>query len=135
MALHVRILGWIYIVSGGLSLLFVLGIAAMMFLAGGAAATTPGSPDGPSGASAAAMLGGMGMIVIAVGAVFALPSLVTGWGLLQGARWARIVGILMSIVSLIGFPIGTAIGIYGLVILFNPETVALFDSPQFTSYS
>ena len=57
-----------------------------------------------------------------------LPSLITGYGLLYFKPWARIVGIVLSAVSLINFPIGTAVGIYGLWVLLNKETERLFDT-------
>jgi hypothetical protein len=42
--------------------------------------------------------------------------------------WARIVGIVLSAVSLINIPIGTAVGAYGLWVLLNKETERLFDT-------
>ena len=52
---------------------------------------------------------------------------VAGLGLLQYRSWARILAIILGIVNLILFPIGTAVGIYTLIIMFNEETKALFN--------
>jgi len=55
-----------------------------------------------------------------------LPSVITGYGLLKFRPWSRIVGIVLSAISLINIPIGTAVGAYGLWILLNKETERLF---------
>jgi hypothetical protein len=63
---------------------------------------------------------------------FWLPGIVAnvlaGWGLLKYKGWARILAIILAILNLILFPIGTAIGIYTLIIMFNDETKALFGA-------
>lgn len=40
-----------------------------------------------------------------------------GWGLLQRQPWARMLGIVLGLLSLIDIPFGTAIGIYTLWVL------------------
>jgi hypothetical protein len=57
----------------------------------------------------------------------ALPGLVGGIGLLRFRPWARILGIVVAVLNLIHVPFGTAVGIYGLWVLFNKETEALFS--------
>jgi hypothetical protein len=61
---------------------------------------------------------------------FFLPGIiayaVAGFGLFKHKSWARILAIILAILNLILFPIGTALGIYTLVIMFNEETKALF---------
>jgi hypothetical protein len=42
--------------------------------------------------------------------------------------WARILVIILAILNLILFPIGTVIGIYTLWAMFNDETKALFEA-------
>jgi hypothetical protein len=41
--------------------------------------------------------------------------------------WARILAIILGIVNLPLLPIGTAVGIYMLIIMFNQEAKALFN--------
>ena len=49
-----------------------------------------------------------------------------GWGLLNDKPWARILTIVLSALSLLSVPIGTALGIYGLWVLTHPEVEAQF---------
>ena len=53
--------------------------------------------------------------------------LLAGWGLLKYQRWARIVTIVLSCFDLLNFPFGTAIGVYGIWVLFSPQATALFE--------
>lgn len=59
--------------------------------------------------------------VPAIAAYFA-----AGLGLLQYRSWARILAIILGIINLILFPIGTAVGLYTLIIMYNEETKVLF---------
>ena len=117
---HIKILAILFMILG------VLGIAfAVFFLVlGGVAAAGIGSqvgsdPDAAGGALAAG--GCMTGIAILVG-VLSLPSLITGWGLLKHKSWSRILAIIVSILSLPSVPIGTAIGVYGLWVMFNDDS-------------
>ena len=59
--------------------------------------------------------------------ILALPGLICGYGLLTKKSWSRIIGIILSCLSLISIPFGTAIGIYGLWALFKDETIDLLS--------
>ena len=59
--------------------------------------------------------------------ILALPGLICGYGLLTKKSWSRIIGIILSCLSLISIPIGTAIGIYGLWALSRDETIDLLS--------
>ena len=58
--------------------------------------------------------------------VLALPGIIAGIGLLKLYPWARILAIVLSALNLLNVPFGTVLGIYGLWVLFNKETEALF---------
>lgn len=67
-------------------------------------------------------------VVSAVSAVFfitGIPSLIAGIGLLKHRSWARTLAIIVAILALASFPIGTAAGIYALWVLTQKETEAL----------
>jgi len=109
---HVKIVGWLWIVNGVASVLMaIIGLTVINW---------PGMiPEARDS------------ILASTGALcFFLPGIiayvVTGYGLLKYKSWARILAIILAILNLILFPIGTLIGIYTLVIMFNKETEALF---------
>ena len=62
--------------------------------------------------------------------LFALPGFICSYGLLTKKSWSRIFGIILSCLSLFSIPFGTAIGIYGLWVLFKEETVSLLTLPN-----
>ena len=126
MQTHVKVLGVINLAVGGLMLVGAL----FLFLSSGVAAGIVGASADPHDAAIAIpILGIAGTALAAFLVLFALPSLITGYGLLQYKPWARIVGIILSAISLINIPIGTAMGIYGLWVLLNKETERLFSVP------
>ena len=53
-------------------------------------------------------------------------SIVGGFALLQRRPWARILVLILSFLSLINIPIGTAYGIYAIWVLMKDDTVRLF---------
>ena len=56
-----------------------------------------------------------------------LPAVIIGYGLYRMRPWSRLAGIVLSIISLLSFPIGTILGIYGLWVLFNKDGQTLFE--------
>jgi cation transport ATPase len=70
------------------------------------------------------------VVVLVVSGVFlavGIPSLIAGVGLLKKKRWARVVAMVVAIVALIGFPVGTGAGIYTLWVLTRTETEQLLS--------
>lgn len=129
MLTHVKVLAVLYIVLSGIGVLFAL----LMFFAAGTAASIVGMSAPPEDAAIAIpILGIAGTALASVLLLFSLPGLVTGWGLLKLRPWARILGIVLAVIGLINFPIGTAVGIYGLWVLLTKETERLFEGPSQT---
>ena len=122
MATHVKTLGVIHTIFGALGL---FGAIVVLVIFGGLAGLA-GTAQEPDTQIAAPILGGIGGLISVVVVVFSLPGLITGIGLLQFRSWARTLGIVVSAVSLLGVPFGTALGIYGLWVLLNRETEPLF---------
>ncbi len=121
---HVKVLAVLYIVMSGIGLLFAL----LIFFALGTAASIVGMSASPDDAAIALpILGITGTALSVFLLLLSLPGLVTGWGLLKLRPWARILGIVLAVISLINFPIGTAIGVYGLWVLLTKETERLFE--------
>jgi hypothetical protein len=124
---HVRILAILNIVVGGIGLLvgaaFLLMFGGIGILAG---AANSGDPDA---ALAFPILGAIGGIIFFALLLFSAPQIIGGVGLLKMQPWARILMIVVSALGLLSIPIGTALGIYGLWVLLNEETVRLFSVP------
>ena len=127
MRTHVKVLGVVYLAVGACMLLLALFLALTMGSVTGIVGATAEPQDA---AIAIPILGIAGMALVVMFGVFSLPSLITGYGLLYFKSWARIVGSVLSAGSLINFPLGTAVGVYGLWVLLNKETERLFDIPQ-----
>ena len=120
---HVRVLGVLNIALGVVGLIIAL---LTMIGVGGAAGIISASAEPEDAALALPILSIVGGLVVAVVFAFSLPSVVTGIGLLYFKPWARILGIVLSAIALLGFPWVTLLGIYGLWVLFNKDTERLF---------
>jgi hypothetical protein len=124
MQTHVKVLGVLYL---AVSAIFLAGALFLIMGTGTAAAIVGAAAEPEDAAIAIPILGIAGTALAMFLIVFALPGLLTGYGLLQLKPWARIVGIVLSAVNLINIPFGTVIGIYGLWVLLNRDTEPLFD--------
>lgn len=114
---HVQIVGLLWIFMG------ILGIV-LAVLAFGLFFGLSFIPDmDPSGQTALRIVG---MVAGVFFGVIALPSILGGIGVLKRQEWARILVIILAILNLLQFPLGTALAIYSLVVLFNAETTAWF---------
>lgn len=107
---------------GGLIVLMVFGGLAGM---AGYSANTSSNQDA---AAAVPILALIGTAIAVFLFVLSVPAIIGGWGMLKFRPWARILMIIVSALNLLHFPIGTAIGIYGLIVLLNDETRRLFET-------
>ncbi len=123
METHVKVLAVLYIVLSGIGALF-----ALMFLFGGAmiAGLVGATGQTPDAVMVAPWIGLAGGVLGTFFLILAVPGIITGVGLLKFRPWARILGIVLAVINLIHFPIGTAIGVYALWVLLTKETEALF---------
>ena len=66
--------------------------------------------------------------VIAVGflLITSVPDIIGGIGLVKWQSWARIMVLILSVLKLINFPLGTIVGIYSIWVLMQDEAVQLF---------
>jgi len=110
---HVKILGWLWIANGVLSICMAISSLVIFNWPG----TIPNASD--------SLLVSVGSLCFFIPGIIAYA--VAGYGLLNYKGWARILAIILAILNLILFPIGTALGIYTLVIMFNDEAKALFN--------
>ena len=121
---HVKVIGALNVVLGAFGLL--IAVATMLIFGG--ATWLVGATGGPDAATAIPILGLTGAALSTFLLVLSLPALVIGIGLLQRRAWARVAGIVISLLNLFNFPFGTLIGVYGLWVLFAKDTERVFTT-------
>jgi hypothetical protein len=107
---HIKVVGWLWIANGVVSILMaIIGLIIVN-------ANVSGAQDA--------------MLVTIGGLCFFIPGVIAdfliGYGMFNYKSWARILAIILAIINLPLFPVGTAVGIYTLVIMFNEEVKSLF---------
>jgi hypothetical protein len=122
---HVSILGILNIAFGVVGLL--VAILVLVLLGGAAGIVSIVAQEEPEAALAAPILGILGVVVSGILAALSVPGLAVGIGLVKFKPWARILGLILSAINLFNFPFGTALGGYGLWVLLNNDTEALFQ--------
>jgi len=125
MKTHIQIVAVLHIALGALSLLAAIAVFASLGLAGGIVIS--------QGEHEAA--GILGIIAIVIGgflAVLALPGIIGGWALYAGRSWGRPVVLVLGILHLLNFPLGTALGVYTIwALLYESQAQASTPStPQ-----
>jgi len=65
-------------------------------------------------------------VLIIFFAVLSIPGIIAGIGLFKRKEWARILTLIISVLDLFNFPLGTAVGVYSIWALVQPETVEHF---------
>jgi len=130
---HIRIAALVTLVSGILAL-----VPALFLVLVAAGFATAGAIDAGDGAIPGMFVGGiLGLVAIGF-AVTAIPSIVAGFGLMARKPWARVLTIILGVINLFFFPIGTIIGAYQLwVLAVNQETRTAYESgtPRPGSYA
>jgi hypothetical protein len=116
---HIKVIGILWVIFGVFSLF--LALLAFLFFFG--VAEIPNVDDvGPG------VLRIIGLVASTFLAVVGLPQIIGGLGLIQHKEWARILILVVSFLSLPHVPFGTFLAVYTMVVLFNRETVALFQA-------
>ena len=117
MQTHIKVLAWLYI------LLSAIGLISAAWLGGiiAAGGVIPGDRDAVLVTSIVAV------VLAGVVVLFSTPGLIAGLGLLRYKSWARVLGLVLGILNLPGFPTGTILGVYSLYVLLDDESAALFS--------
>jgi hypothetical protein len=127
---HVRILGILQVVYASIHLLLGLGVLALF---GGIATAISLSAEARDAVFVAPLMASIGTIGGGVLIAFAVPRLIAGIGLLKQRPWARALTLVVSALGLLDAPIGTLLGIYGLVVMFRADagqTLAPASAPM-----
>jgi len=62
--------------------------------------------------------------------LMSIPGIIAGLGLFGRKEWARILTLILAVINLMNFPVGTAVGVYSIWALSQTETIALFNPPK-----
>jgi hypothetical protein len=119
----VKTLSILWFVYAGVTLL--VGLAGLSFLhafLSGAFGNLIHGPMPPSWIGPMIMHFAIPVLLVRSALAFA-----TGWGLMQHEPWGRIVAIVAAILSLVRFPVGTALGIWTLVMLLGYRNATLYE--------
>ncbi len=119
---HIKIISVLFILFGILGLVVAIGIGVF---GAGMAATMLASDTDEDARAAAGLAGGCITAVAVITGIMSLPCIIAGWGLSQRKSWARILTLILGFLALPNIPIGTALGVYAIVIMFNEETKRL----------
>jgi hypothetical protein len=114
---QIKVLGWLYIILGIIGLLSAVCLGFIIVGAGYI------SQDDIAIRTTIIVATVLGLLMLIVSA----PGIVAGGGLLLHRQWARIFAILLGILNLPGFPVGTILGVYTLVVLLDDRSSKLFD--------
>lgn len=113
---HVKILAVLFFVYNIFSVL--LATFVWTFFTGAGISTGEAVP--------AFIVSGFGAALAAYVGFFSLPGLITAWGLSKHRRWARVLTIILGVLGLFSFPLGTVLGVYTLWVLLDDDTALLF---------
>jgi hypothetical protein len=108
---HLNNLGVMFVIWGIISILFGIGILILF---------TGGALQVPH--RAAVVLVPMGIVVCSFCVGTGILEIVGGRGLLNHRRWSRMLVIVMAVINLSSFPLGVALGVYALWVLFKTES-------------
>lgn len=117
---HRKILGVLFIAINGLSVLIAVGVMLTLGAMGG---LLPGARP-----EERALIVTVGMGVGGCLALLALPGVITGFGLLNRKAWSRTLTLVLGILAIPNFPLGTALGAYALWFYLQPGSDQVFDT-------
>ncbi len=115
-ARHAHLLGILWVAYSGISL---VGGAVLMIVAHTVFGPfgLPNMHGGPPPMFVRPLLSGIAVLLLAKAGL----GIAAGVGLLQRQEWARVLAIVIGVISLINIPFGTALGIYTLWVLISPN--------------
>lgn len=106
-----------------------IGLSLLGILVGAVACGALYFAGGLSGDQEAQMiLSIIARVLVGIMILIAIPGIIAGIGLLKRKEWARVLTLVISVIDLVNFPFGTAVGIYSIWALVQSEVVAQFKT-------
>jgi hypothetical protein len=123
---HNKAIGIMHLIYGGF---FTLIAFVLLLIFGGVAGLmTAIAADDPN-APPAAFFWLFAIIFFVIYLALSLPSLVAGYAMLKRKSWAKVAGIIASVLAAVSFPFGTALCVYSLWFFFG-EAGRAFEGGQ-----
>src|SRR5215213_2503075 len=123
-----RLLGLFFWLFTALNVLIVVAIAVLYIaIFGFVISQAPQKANDPPPEIIMGILVFVFFFLLVFTVLFSLPKIVAGYGLRKNKSWARTWAIVASIMACMSFPLGTALGVFGLVFLFSDEGKHYFD--------
>ena len=123
-----RLLGLFFWLFTALNVVILVGVAIFFSVFFGAIlANSPRKANDPPPEFFFAFFTVIFFVILITTVLFSVPKIVAGYGLRTRKPWARTWAIVASVMACMSFPIGTAIGVFGLVFLFSDEGKKYFD--------
>ncbi len=108
-----NILGWLFIVFNGI---FIVAAVLLYGIVSGIAALSDVQEVVAISRTAAA-------VAAVLLSIISIPGIIVGFGLLSRAGWARVIALILGIINLFNFPLGTILGIYTLWVILKYQSV------------
>jgi hypothetical protein len=117
METNVKILGWLHIVLGIFGA--IIGAVVLFILLGSGLISRD--------REAMSILALVGTFFALIMSIISLPGIITGVGLLNTRPWARVFALILALLNLMNFPLGTILAIYTFVSLLSTDAAELFS--------
>lgn len=117
--MHIPVVAWLLIALNSIVLLVAISLFVLMTLVGGLVR----DPE------ARMILPIVGTILPAITGLLTLPDFIAAFGLLARKRWDRILGVVVGVLNLPGFPLGTLVGGCTIFVLMQDAAANYFASP------
>ncbi len=129
---HARLLGLFFWLFTAFNLLIVAVIAVLYISIFGFVFTqAPQRAGDPDPAVIMTILIAVFAFVLIFTVMFSIPKMVAGYGLRNEKTWARVWSIVACVMAVMSFPLGTALGVYGLIFLLGDEGKRYFESIEY----
>jgi hypothetical protein len=117
---HFKVVAWLHVVEA----VFYIGGAILLVLLFSGLGLMADDPQA---------LGILTLVGLCAGGfllLFGVPVAIAGWGLLRRTDWARVLAMVIAVLGLFLFPIGTIVGIYVIWVLTSQPAAARFDDHE-----
>ena len=125
---HVDLVGLLFMLWGGMTLLLSVSLLSIGVAATAIGAAAPPAAD--NGGLAAGIVAAVFFTLAALGFIFGAVHVWIGTRLRRFREWARAFAVVLAVVDLVLVPFGTGLGVYTLWSLLKDQSRPLFEQGQ-----